>query len=258
MQLTEWMDNMEAIAPRALALDYDNPGLNIAPMHTDIRRVLVALDLTVPVAEEAAAWGADLVLTHHPLFFHGIKHLTYDDPDTAAAMLLVRGGIGHFSAHTNLDAAAGGVNDVLAGLIGLAGVEPFGEDGIGRVGNVDTIMPMTLADFAALCEERLHCTALATGEAATRISRVAVLGGAGGDELAAAKEAGADLFITGECKHHQALAAEVLGLCVLTCGHYETERPVLDMLVNRLQTKENDVQYRVALADRSPQRRIRR
>ena len=125
MKLNEFVALMERIAPPQLAIAEDNIGLLIGPDHDEVRRVLVALDLTVRVASEAAAIGADLVLTHHPQFFQGVKRMLPDHPDSAAAYALIRHGIGHYAAHTNYDAAPGGVNDVLAELFGLTGIAPL-------------------------------------------------------------------------------------------------------------------------------------
>lgn len=115
MKIENFLSVCEAMAPRAMALDFDNPGLLVGPDHDEIHKVLVALDCTEAVAREAVNWGADLVLTHHPMFFSGIKRFTPCDPGTSAAYILARNGIGLFAAHTNLDAAQGGVNDALCG-----------------------------------------------------------------------------------------------------------------------------------------------
>ena len=133
MKLNRFLEAMERIAPRALALEFDNPGLLVEPNHDENARVLVALDCSTAVAKEAAEWGADLVLTHHPLFFHPVSHMAYSDPESAAACLLIRNGIGLFAAHTNLDAATGGVNDTLCSLLGIREAIPF-DEGVGRIG----------------------------------------------------------------------------------------------------------------------------
>ena len=107
MKLAEFLLAMEHIAPKELAMDFDNVGLLIGTKRTEIKRVLLALDCTTATAQEAIDWGADLLLTHHPLFLSGIKRILPDDPATAGAYLLLRNGIAHFAAHTNLDAAPG-------------------------------------------------------------------------------------------------------------------------------------------------------
>ena len=250
MRLAAFLAAMEQIAPKELALGFDNPGYLIGTEKAEIARVLVALDCTPAVADEAAQGGYDLVLTHHPLFFHAVKHILPDDPETAAAYRLLRHGVGLFAAHTNLDAAEGGVSQTLAETVGITGIERFSENGIGCVGALAT--PMRLDELAALAYERLGAPVRYTGDGARWITRAAAVGGAGGSEILPARAAGAEAFLTGECAHHDALSADVCGLSVIACGHYETERIVLPGLIRRLQTITNDVQYQLAHSDHSP------
>ena len=249
MKRSEWIAAMERIAPRELALDFDNPGLLVEPDHDAIARVLVALDCTKPVAEEAIEWGADLVLAHHPLFFHPVSHMAYSDPATAAACMLLRNGIGLFAAHTNLDAAKGGVNDTLCELLGLADLLPF-DDGVGRIGKLKK--DMEARAFVQLAERVLNTKAQYAGDPGAKISRVAVMGGSGASALLPAKAEGADVLLTGELKHADAIDALSIGLNLVVAGHYETERVVLEPLIQRLQNVCFDVQYQLSRADASP------
>ena len=249
MKIQDFSALMERIAPRELALEFDNPGLLIEPDHAEISRVLVALDCTPAVAEEAVEWGADLVLTHHPLFFHPVKHMAYSDPETKAACLLLRNGIGLYAAHTNLDAAHGGVNDTLCSLFGIREAIPF-DEGVGRIGVLRE--PETLKAFAERAESLLKTRVLFSGEPESAISRVAVMGGSGGDSIRLAAEQKADLLLTGELKHSSALDARTLGLSLVVAGHYETEAVVLDPLMKRLQNECFDVQYNLSRMDGSP------
>lgn len=250
MLLADWIAVMEQIAPPELALGFDNSGLLISPERKTLHRILVALDCTPAVAAEAAAYGAELVLTHHPLFFRGIKQMLDDDPDTAAAYALIRQGIGLYAAHTNLDAAAGGVNDALMAAIGIRQPQPLPPDNLGRIGRLDE--PMPLRRFAARVSERLHTRADVAGDPERMISTVACVGGSGADDMAHAKAAGADVFLTGELKHHHGHAATVLGIAAIAAGHDETERVVLEPLIRRLQQQTIDVQYKLALSDSGP------
>ena len=241
MKLNAFCEMMESIAPKELALSFDNVGLLIGPDHDEIQKVLVALDLTVPVAQEAIDGEYDLVLTHHPIFWDPVKSILPDTYETAAAYLLIRHGIGHFAAHTNLDACAGGVNDVLAKLLSLENVRPLPPENLGRIGTLS--LPIKFESFAALCESNLSTRGRFTGDADRIIRTVAVIGGSGGSDVETVSLAGCDAFVTGEMKHNQALLAEHLGLCCCVMGHYETEFPVLKPLIPRLQREENDVQY---------------
>lgn len=249
MKIHEFIAAMERIAPKELALEFDNPGLLIEPDHAEISRVLVALDCTKAVADEAAAWGADLVLTHHPLFFHPVQRLSYSDPATAAACVLVRNGIGLFAAHTNLDAAHGGVNDTLCALLGIHEAIPF-DEGVGRVGLLK--QPETLEQFAKRAETVFHARVAVSGAPEKVVSRVAVMGGSGGGSVRLAAEQKADLLLTGELKHSDALDAQMLGLGLVVAGHYETEAVVLEPLMKRLQNDCFGVQYQLSRMDGSP------
>lgn len=252
MKLTTFCERMESIAPRSLALDYDNVGLLIEPDHGDIRRILVALDLTTVVAKEAIAQKCDLILTHHPIFWDPVKSFSPIAHETSAAYLLIRHGIGHFAAHTNLDACDGGVNDVLAGLLSLGDIRPLPPENLGRIGTLSS--PMRFDAFAALCNDILHTHGRFVGDPDRMIRSVALIGGSGGSDVAYVSEAGCDAFVTGEMKHNQALLAEHLGVCCCVMGHYETEFPVLKLLISRLQTDENDVQYLLTQTGGAPLR----
>ena len=240
MELKAFIETMNRLAPPETALSFDNCGLVVGTERTEIKKVLVALDCTVSVADEAAAIGADLVLTHHPLLFGAVKRIMPDDPDTAAVYKLIRNGIGLFCAHTNLDAAEGGVNTELCRILGLRNAVVVPPENIMRVGDLDAAMPLDA--FARLVSEKLSAAVLIAGSDRP-VRRVAVMGGSGGGDCAYAKEYGADVYVTGECKHSQAIAAGVMGLAVITAGHYETENPVLRPLIEYLQANTDGVEY---------------
>lgn len=250
MELKQFCACMEQLAPRALALDYDNVGLLVEPDHTEIRKVLLALDCTSVTGQEAVEMGADLLLTHHPQFFRGVKSIGFSSPVTGAAALLLRHGIGHFAAHTNLDAVEGGVNDTLATIFDLREVAPIPPENIGRIGVLPG--PLTLRQLADRCDRLLNCRAAYAGDPERRITRLAVLGGAGGGDIGYAQEAGAEAYITGEAKHDQILEARERDLPLILCGHYETERVVLKSLLDRLQILAPDVQYTITLREKAP------
>ena len=250
MELAKFCACMEEIAPRPLALDFDNVGLLVEPDHAEIRKVLIALDCTTVTAREAIDLGVDLLVTHHPQFFHGVKSIGFSSPVTGAAALLLRHGIGHYAAHTNLDAAEGGVNDTLAGFLGLQNAEPIPPENIGRVGVLPS--PIKLSALVERCNALLNSRAAYTGDPDRLVSRIAVLGGAGGGDIEYARDAGAEAYITGEAKHNQILEAREMDLPLILCGHYETERVVLKSLQDRLQILAPDVQYYITLREKAP------
>lgn len=250
MKLKDFIALMDSIAPRERALSFDNVGLLIGPDHDEIRRVLVALDLSVNTANEAIETGADLVLTHHPQMFRPVQRILPDHPETAAVYRLIRHGIGHFAAHTNLDAAAGGVNDVLCKLMGLESVTVPDADGILRTGWLKN--ECSLAEFFNLVRDKLGENVRFTGDPDRNVRKIAVCGGAGDGALDYLPELEVDAFLTGEVKHSTALLMQALGIALITAGHYETEHSVLKPLISRLQGASNDVQYNLARSETSP------
>ncbi len=208
---------IEAMAPLNTAEEWDNPGLLIGNAEDAVSRVLVALDITPGAAETAIAMGADLIITHHPVIFSPLKALD----SRSLPYRLAAAGIAVISAHTNLDKAPGGVNDVLAEALMLTDVRML-SDGMCRIGRLPEVM--TDKAFAKAAAETLN-TAVRVNATGKKILTVAVCGGSGGDFIPAVAPV-ADAFVTGEVRHHEWLAANELGLTVIEAGHYATETPV--------------------------------
>lgn len=240
MRINDFINVMEKLAPACTALSFDNCGLIIGTERESIKRVLVALDCTNAVAEEAVRVNADLVLTHHPLLFSGAKRIHPSDPVCGPVYRLIRNGIALFSAHTNLDAAEGGVNTALCRTLGIENESSAGDEGIMRVGELPE--EVMLDDFVRNAQQKLGTTLMVSGSNRP-IKRVAVMGGSGGGDYALARACGADVYLTGECKHNQAIEAAALGLAVVTAGHYQTEVVVLKPLIEYLQIHTDGVEY---------------
>ncbi len=238
---------VEAVAPLSLAEPWDRPGLQVGHPRAPVSSVLIALDPSPRTVDEARRRGADLVLTHHPLFLKPIERLNLAEPPGEVVRSLVSGGIGLYAAHTNLDRAPGGVNDWLARRLGLGGVEPFGragpgEPGPGRVGALPG--PAALGEWAAQAAERLGCRApRLVGDPGARVERVAVCGGSGASLWPEAQGAGAQVLVTGDVKHHPALDALAAGMALLDLGHVPTERgavAVLEQIVRGLAAQRGE------------------
>ena len=229
MTVRELYEILNQKFPTSLSCAWDNDGLMCCPDGThDVRRVLLTLDVTAEAVKRAIATECDLVLSHHPLIFKGVKALDGEDPVSAKAIELIRHGISVMSFHTRLDAAEGGVNDVLAALLGLSDITPFGEEAIGRVGSLSE--ETTAEDFARKVKEALCAPVVQLADAKIPVRRVAVLGGSGGDDVEAAKAAGADTYVSGEPKYHQLTDAPEEKINLITAGHFHTEIPVCEML----------------------------
>lgn len=220
MQIRDIYALLDEKAPFSTAEDWDNPGLLVGDLAAPVTTVLVALDATPAALAAARQAGAELLLTHHPVIFHPLKSLSPADPSYQAAAA----GMAVLSAHTNLDKAAGGVNDTLAARLGLTDVQP-GPDGMSRIGVLAETVDARR--FAAAVGEALHTAVRVNGSRPVR--RVAVCGGSGGEFLPALA-AEADAYVTGEVRHHEWLLAEQVGLTLTEAGHYATEVPVVDTL----------------------------
>ena len=239
------MQAMERIAPRRLAEEWDNPGLLVGSPHDEVRKILVALDVREETVERAIEDGCDLIVAHHPLIFRALKALRTDDATGCKIARLIKADIAVFAAHTNLDSAAGGVNDVLAERLELHDVAPLvegtadSEPGLGRIGSLRA--EFSLEDFAALVKEKLGLSSMRVACAGRRkISRVALCGGSGAEFVGRAAAKGADAYVTGDVKYHDAERAIGLGIHVLDAGHFATEQPIVARLAERLKKELGD------------------
>lgn len=244
---------MQAIAPLELAEHWDNPGL-LVDCGGQMHRVLAALDITPEVVAEAAAKQCEMIVSHHPVIFDPLKRLGPQD----VPFQLVRAGISAICMHTNLDAAAGGVNEVLAGIFGMQDPEPFAE-GCGRVGSIE---PITVPQLARKAQQELaaRCNAPDVGPAVQvkfadtgkPVRRLAVISGAGGSLFEEALAVGADCLLTGEANHHHACDAKRLGLSLIAAGHYATEFPVTAAVAEKLRAALPGVEVLVSTANKDP------
>lgn len=221
MTVNELYNALSALYPAALSAEWDNDGLMCCPDGAkEVRRVLCALDATDFVIDHAIKNGFDLILTHHPLLFHKVGAFTESVPEARKLMKLLTAGISVLSFHTRADAATGGVNDLLARALGLHDVEPL-PGGIGRIGTLEEKMP--LSSFAKRVKETLSSPLVLMGDAGLSVSRCALCGGSGKDEIAAAKAAGADTFLSGRLSYESVNEAGSLGINLLEAGHFYTE-----------------------------------
>lgn len=238
------MNALERIAPRHLAEDWDNTGLLVGSYAQKVERILVALDVDDTVVAEAIERRADMIVAHHPAIFRGMKHLRTDLPLGRRLAALLTHGIAVAAAHTNLDMTRGGVNDVLVAHLGLEKLSAFvvtkQEDGatesLGRIGTLPA--PVAIDDFAHRVRERLGVSHVRLVRAADRpVRRVAVCGGAGAEFIDTAVRRGADVYLTGDVKYHEAQRAAEQGMHLIDAGHFGTERPVLPVLADLLRAE---------------------
>ena len=217
------------LAPREGAMDWDNVGHLLGDPDSQVSRVLVALDITEDVADEALAHGCELIVAHHPVMncrWLPVQSVRSDTPQGHLLLKLLRNGVSAICMHTNLDVAWGGVNDILAEKLKLVDPGPLCDSGLGRVEE-----PMDLADFVRFVSRSLGCNGVRYAGAGKPVCRVAVGGGACGDFEDDAIRAGCDTFVTADLSYHQFLDAKGKGINLIDAGHFPTEDPVCEKLV---------------------------
>ncbi len=240
MTVGDVLDWLDRLAPFESQEDYDNAGLLVGNPASKITRVLFALDATQAVVREAQAFGAEIIVTHHPLMFTGIRRIRYDEPEGAVLLALVGSGLNLIAAHTNLDRAVDGTSDSLAAALGLTGIASAGKSVYLRRGALP--QAQTAGAFLRQVDTALHTHARLYGDAETVVTHAVVGPGASGDEYADAAAAKAQVFVVGEIKHHQLLSALATGLTVIEAGHYRTELPGIAALYKRF--SEDALTYR--------------
>ncbi|WP_418667761.1 Nif3-like dinuclear metal center hexameric protein [Allofournierella sp.] len=243
-KIEEVQQFLQQLAPAGLAAPWDNVGV-LVDCAADVTSILVSLDITDEVVAEAEIQGCQLIVAHHPVIFKPMSRIGRGD----VPFRMIKKNISALCAHTNLDAAEGGVNDILCKLFGVGSARPFGEGDLGRVGQVRTT---GAAQLAAQCKATLNAPSVKLVDTGRPISTLAVVGGSGGDMLAAAAAAGADALLTGEAKHHDALEAKRLGVSLIAAGHYSTEFPIVPVLADKLAKRFNGVRVLCSRRNKEP------
>ncbi len=224
----EVLEILRQAAPEHYACDWDNVGLLVGNRKKEVKRIYLALDATDEVVDEAVSYGADLLITHHPLIFSGLKQVTEEDFIGRRVKKLITHDISYYAMHTSFDVSA--MADLAAARIGLLAPEvlevTLTEDGtqkgIGKVGNFEA--EMTLASCAALVKAAFDIPALKVfGDLEQKIKRAAVSPGSGKSEIPFAIGKGAEVLITGDIDHHDGIDAVAQGLCIIDAGHYGLE-----------------------------------
>ena len=254
----EIVSTFEAVAPLALQESYDNSGLIVGEMGTQVSKALLCLDSTEAVVDEAIAKGCDLIIAHHPIVFGGLKRFTGGDYVQRALIKAIRNNIAIYACHTNLDnVLRGGVNERIAQQLEFAVervLRPVAADfgsfaGVGRLDDSDVFRtagagvlcklqkPMNVLDFLQHLKAKMGVEVVKYTKCDVEmVSKVAICGGAGSFLIGDALRAGADAFITSDVKYHEFFDAEgKMLLCDI--GHYESEKYTIDLFSNILSAK---------------------
>ncbi|MDR2131756.1 MAG: Nif3-like dinuclear metal center hexameric protein [Clostridiales Family XIII bacterium] len=247
IERTKLIQQIERIAPPERALDWDNTGIQISVGGPEIKRVLVALDVTEEIIREARALNADFIVAHHPLIFNKLRKIDCAGVVGGQIIELIRAGISVYAAHTSFDVVYGGNNDYLCEVLELQKIrrvlpeeEGAGEI-LGKIGNLKR--EMRLAEVCDLLRERLNISRRlpAVGDPGARILKVGLCTGGGGEQIEAFAANGCSLYITGDVRHHEALLAEERGICLIDAGHFDTEWLFVKNFAEKLKAAVGDV-----------------
>ena len=256
-KMSEIIDVVEKFCPPSIAADWDNVGLLLGRAQANVSKILLALDVTDDVVDEAVKGSYCAIFTHHPLMRSGIKEITDKTPFGNRLLTLAENKIAVYSAHTNLDFCQDGVNDQLALTLGLENIHGICEvsSGIfaGRAGTLSS--EMNLANFAKLVKEKLHLDHITfCGQNNAPIHKVGVMGGGGANEdfFKAALDANCDVYVTSDIKYSMALAAADIGLNLIDATHYATEWVFTQSLIQLFKKQLPNLEVMVTKIDGQP------
>lgn len=247
MRMTDWLQLMDEIAPLSLQEEWDNSGLQIDYGNEEVERILVALEITGDVIEEAVTKKTNMIVVHHPLIFEPIRTIDFRKTTGDYIIRLVRSGTSVYAAHTCFDSAREGNNDHLMSLLGIQRYsrlnmpgKGFEESTLARIGTLPETM--LLSQFLEKLDLVLgHPGGIkVSGDPGRLIQKVAICCGGGGEYYKGAVAAGADVFISGDIKHHEAQQAKESGLCIVDAGHFGTEQIFVPNMARQLKQRGGD------------------
>lgn len=247
MNCREIIEILEAQSPLSYACDWDNVGLLAGSPAKEINKIYIALDASDEAVDEAVFMGADLLLTHHPLIFKGIKQITTEDFIGRRLIRLIQNDIAYYAMHTNFDVK--GMADLSAAMLGLLDTQVLDvtvyekdrEEGIGRIGSL--MEPMTLEYLVRFVKAAFSIENVKVfGEAGRILKRAAISPGSGKSEIVPAIQKGADVLITGDIDYHDGIDAAARGLCIIDAGHYGLEHIFIPYMKDYLNECCEDVE----------------
>lgn len=237
---------VEKAAPLGLSYEWDNSGFLCGDINKEVKKLYITLDVNMYTVDEAVKNGADMILSHHPIMFGGIKKIDYSTPAGYVIKQLIKNDIALYASHIPMDCAANGINEILADKLGIINkkvLEPsagFEGCGLGRYGELKN--EMTLRSFAEVVKKALNTPFVRIcGDPDAIIKKAAVGGGACDDLIPTAIENGADVLVTSDMKYHISMDSVESGLCVIDAGHYPTEVFVTDIFADMFKDCEIEI-----------------
>ena len=235
---------IERFAPLGIQESWDNSGLCIGSPESGVSSILLALDCTPELVDEAVRTGADMIVTHHPLIFSGLRSISPEDPVGLAVMKAVKAGISVYAAHTTADKVVSGVSWAMAQRLGLEDIEILAPEdggvGLGAVGNLPE--PLSAAGAVSYVKERFGLKAVRTSRPVdVPVRRVAMCGGSGSSLIGDAVKAGAQLYLCGDISYHHFFTQK--DFMIMDVGHYESEIEIVAILFSLLKNTQEKFSY---------------
>ncbi len=247
---------IEQVAPLRWQESYDNAGIQVGDPQAQVTGVLLCTDVTMDVIDEAIARGYNMVVSHHPLIFHGLKKLAGRDRVERMVARAIKNDIALYCAHTNMDNAPAGVSHHMAAKLHMTDVEVLEahDDGGTLVGSgvIGSIEPMPVMEFLRCVKAAFEVGAVRySGDTAGMVTRVALCGGAGAFLIDRARVAGAQVFVTGDVKYHDFQRADE-GIVIADIGHYESEHFTVELFAHIIARQCTGVEVAMARQERNP------
>ncbi|MBC5624745.1 Nif3-like dinuclear metal center hexameric protein [Clostridium sp. NSJ-49] len=255
-KVKEIIEVMETLAPTFLKEDFDNVGLMVGDREKEVKKVLLALDCTLKVVEEAKENNVDLIITHHPLIFRRPNNITTDTIQGRKIIELIKNDISLYSSHTNLDSAKSGLNDSIPKLLGYDSSEILEVNkrdekaGLGRIVTLDK--PTTLDEIVDNVKKALNINNLRVVKGKEEVNKIAIINGSGQDFIGKAVSKGADCIITGDTTYHFASDYKEMGINIIDAGHFASEQIVFFNVMKNIIDKFTDIEFILSKVEEDP------
>ena len=246
----------ELLAPTYLKEDFDNVGLMVGDKNKEVKKVLLALDCTLKVIEEAKKENVELIITHHPLIFKRPSSITTDTLQGKKIIELIKNDISLYSSHTNLDSVENGLNDTIVSILGFDNSKILEKNkrddkaGLGRI--VSLKESIQLEDLISKIKKSLNINNLRVVKGKDKVNKIAIINGSGQDFIGKAVALGADCIITGDTTYHFASDYKEMEISILDVGHFASEQITFFNVMENLKEKFKDVEFITSTVEEDP------
>ena len=250
------INEMELLAPTYLKEDFDNVGLMVGDKNKEVKKVLLALDCTLKVLEEAKKENVELIITHHPLIFKRPSSITTDTLQGKKIIELIKNDISLYSSHTNLDSVENGLNDTIVSILGFDNSKILEKNkrddkaGLGRI--VSLKESIQLEDLISKIKKSLNINNLRVVKGKDKVNKIAIINGSGQDFIGKAVALGADCIITGDTTYHFASDYKEMEISILDVGHFASEQITFFNVMENLKEKFKDVEFITSTVEEDP------